>query len=171
LEPTEYALAVNQDISNRRYSYVISLRTSDVEEVIDAFVSDREEFADHLKSQFPDVDVTLVMKGDDWDTEISVVDDDEEDEFTEYCGVDDEDTSVTDSAERQYAEEGLTIVDEDDEDDPFIMPELDDDSCPEDEEEDEYAGGKYDESFDPYTPSADDMEDLWAAFGQGDRDD
>lgn len=203
VDPVQYEYEYNYDEEDRVYSAKVRLLRGDVEGVCASFSEYQDEFSDHLTVSFPDIEVqlTLLVGGcsdttgcpdDEYaEDEYDTLSTDNYDDLSEeaYGILDDTDSRDTDSVERQYADEGLSIVDEDDED-PFYTEEVekrrvkypteydtDDDDEDEDDDEDysprrsrksrtaRFEDEEDDRSDDAYRPSAEDMEDLWAAFG------
>lgn len=181
LSTTDYEFDYQWDSEDRRYSATAVIKSEDVEDIMAMFGEDREEFAEHLQSTFPDIDVVLLLKGYDSDGYISEEDADEDnfEDINFFSSRDDDDCEDTDSAELQYEEEGLTIMEElDAEDDDGIegfaggrpvrvsveVTEDDEDADIDDETYLDPISSEEDD-YDSYSPDPEDMEDLWSAFG------
>lgn len=206
IDPIQYEYDYSYDEDNKIYSASVRVIRGEIEGVCDAFSGYQEEFADHMAVSFPEIEVklTLLIGGSLSATDGSDISAEEDEEEYETLSTeedsgdgeddgpfdiyDDEDSADTDSVERQYEDEGLCIVDEDDEDQfyteeiekiKFKHPEeyIEDD----DDEDEDYrysrsrsrtGGTKSDELEDEaYRPSAEDMEDLWSTFGVSFEDD
>jgi hypothetical protein len=164
--------------SDKLYIAEVRFLGEDAEDLAVAVAEDIYELQEHLRTTYPEVTVTISLSAD--DAEYLVEDQSVEDLLDDLCSpIDAEDADTTDDVDRQYEEEGLHIICEDDEDVDFIE-EIGED---EDEElEDDFSDtrarravvadddeGFYEEESDEeYIPSEEDREELWRAFSGDD---
>lgn len=160
--------------SDKLYIAEVRFLGEDAEDMAVAVAEDIYELQEHLRATYPEVTVTISLSAD--DAEYLVEEQSVEDMIDDLCSsIDAEDADTTDDVDRQYEEEGLHIICEDDEDVDFIEEVGED----EDEElEDDFSDtqthrasvgddeGFYEEESDEeYIPSEEDREELWRAFG------
>ena len=159
-------------------AYIVEIRFigEDAGDLANEIADNIYELQEHLRTAYPEVKVlmTLTTAYD----EFLVEDEDEiEDLVAEICDtVDEEDADTVDSLDRQYEEEGLHIVHEDDEDLDYIeeLGDEDDDDldfetphkrCRRKEDSDD--SFYEEETEEEYIPSDEDREELWRMFGGG----
>ena len=168
VEPTQYSYEYSFDPDNSRYRALVRILSGSVDGVADAFAEYQYEFASHMSATFPGVEVLLTVQAEDGAEITESADDTDMLLAAVVDGVDEDDISTEDidSIERQYEDEGLYVIDEDDVE-AFHIDEQDDED---DELEDEGIFTEARESDeDDYRPSAEDMEDLWRTFGGDDE--
>lgn len=186
IEPVQFSYDDFFDAEDNAYRAVVRVTKGPIDGVMDAFVEYQDEFSSHMSALFPGVEVSLILEVE--DDEVSG---DYGARSVEFMGEDDEDTNClddenaehTDSVERQYEDEGLNIIDEDDEtqfctDEELLEKVIDKRRSEYDPEYDDADDDPLlDDSIyrpqsdvdEDYSPSAEDMEDLWRSFGeQGD---
>lgn len=184
VEPGRFSYSYSFDAEDNSYAATVKLPYGVDDDVIESFSEYQYEFSGHMAATFPGVEVTLTLEIDDADI---VFDPEERDSFlalaTDDGCLDDADAEYTDSVERQYADEGLNIIDEDD-DAQFCTDEVDSEELlrratagvsestddGDDPFSDDLVSSPLDEDADDYRPSAEDMEELWRSFGSGDYD-
>lgn len=143
--------------SDKLYIAEVRFLGEDAEDMAVAVAEDIYELQEHLRATYPEVTVTISLSAD--DAEYLVEEQSVEDMIDDLCSsIDAEDADTTDDVDRQYEEEGLHIICEDDEDVDFI----------EEIGEDEDEGFYEEESDEEYIPSEEDREELWRAFGGDD---
>ena len=160
---------------NKYYLAEVRFIGEDAADLATAIAEDIYELQEHLRAMYPDVTVTISLNTDD---DEYLVEEQTIEELLEDIGVDldSEDADETDNASKQYEEEGLHIICEDDEDIDFIETvDRDGDEDDDDFEDEVRASGTHrvndDEGFyeeedeDEYIPSDEDREELWKAFG------
>lgn len=158
------------DPDMRSYSAVVVLKSPVDEDIITEFNDNQEEFADHLDVTFPGVSVSLTAKIEDteYGAGYATLDGVQDADMNFMADASDEYADEIDSAEKQYEEEGLTIISDDADDEEYILIPGDDSEDDEDDDDEDseldYLAPQDDED-DGYTPSAEDMEELWSAFG------
>lgn len=173
VDPGACSYDYNFDSELRRYTAVVALRSPVDEDILEEFNENQYEFADHMDAAFPGTTVSLTVTVEDSGYGAGYASLDSMDSSAEDYLLDDSDSysDDIDSAERQYAEEGLTIVCEGDDDEDYVMlpddPDGDDDDegSEDDDSELDYLDELESDETDGYTPSAEDMEELWSAFG------
>ena len=170
----EYDHAVR---GGKAYTVEIRVLGEEASELAEERAENIYELQEHLRITYPEVRVVMTLTT--VDDEYLVEEEEElEDLIAEICeSVDsDEDAAATDNAERQYEEEGLRIIDEDDETIDFVEELGDDDD---DDFEDEVPrrrrsraseddGFYEEEEEEEYIPSEEDREELWKMFGGAD---
>lgn len=160
-------------------SYIAEVRFigEDAGDLASAVSEDIYELQEHLRTMYPEVTVTISLSTD--DSEYLVEERSIEELLEDLCiETDNEDADEIDNVGKQYEEEGLHIVCEDDEDIDFIET-VDPDSEDEDDDfeavvtksrsrraaEDDDEGFYEEEDDEEYIPSDEDREELWKAFG------
>ena len=169
------------DNERNKFSASIGISGSDAQDYAEALTADLPELLDQLRADHSSIKFAISVStpecADEGDEELDEDDEDEEktEDYTEGWSEDHNGFEDTDSVEKQYEDEGLSIIEAseedelEDEDDAVYAGSVAarDVDQEDDEEDDELWEELDDDEQDRYIPTDEDIEELWRAFGNG----